>query len=282
MLKVHNLCKKYPNFCLKDVSFEIPDGVIVGFIGQNGAGKTTTLKCVMRSVFPDSGSVQVFGNDMQTHERENKSLISFTVGAFDYYRNHKLSTIVKFYKQFYCNWSDDSFESYCKRFCLDVNKRVRELSAGMKVKFALALAMSHEAKLFLFDEPTSGLDPIARDELLDVFRDIVQDGDKSILFSTHITSDLDKCADYILFIKNGKIIVNEPKDQLLDNHALIKGDNEQLTEDLKQRVIAYKQHQFGFTALVRRNNLLPTENFTTEKPTLDDVMVYYNKEANNA
>lgn len=277
MLEVKNLTKKYDNFLLDNVSFNVPDGMIVGFIGQNGAGKTTTLKSIMRTVLPDSGSIVVDGKDMENFESQNKQVISFTTGAFEYYRNENLAKIAKVYSSFYDKWDQSAFDGYCKKFNLATSKKVRELSAGMKVKFALALAMSHNAKLFIFDEPTSGLDPIARDELLDVFRDIVEDGDKSILFSTHITSDLDKCADIILFIADGKILLEEDKDQLLEEHVLVKGGLEQLTDRLKSRLIAYKTHQFGFTALMRRSELLPADNLAEEKPTLDDIMVYYNK-----
>lgn len=281
MLKVENLCKKYPDFELKNVSFEVPEGVIVGFVGQNGAGKTTTLKCIMQSVLPDGGTISVFGMNIKENETKCKQLISFSSGAFEYYRNKKLSLIADVYKTFYDNWKQSDFDEYVKRFNLDTNKRVKELSAGMKVKFALSLAMSHDAKLFIFDEPTSGLDPIARDELLDVFRDIVNEGDKSILFSTHITSDLDKCADYVLFIKNGQIILNCAKDELLDKHALIKGGLDELTDDIINRLVSYKKHQFGYTALIRRENIKSDDKFAAEKPTLDDIMVYYSKENNN-
>lgn len=282
MLKVENLCKTFPSFQLKNVSFEIPEGAIVGFIGQNGAGKTTTLKCIMQSVFADSGEITVFGKNVKDCETECKQLISFSTGTFEYYRNKKLYQIVDVYKTFYDKWLQDDFETFVKKFDLDLNKKVRELSAGMKVKFALTLAMSHSAKLFIFDEPTSGLDPIARDELLDVFRDIVDEGDKSILFSTHITSDLDKCADYVLFIRNGEIILNEQKDALLERHALIKGGIDELNGELTSRLIAYKANSFGYTGLIERKNILPTDKFTSEKPTLDDVMIYYNKERNDA
>lgn len=280
MLVVKNLCKNYPAFSLKNVSFTIPDGVIVGFIGQNGAGKTTTLKSIMRTVVPDCGEVLFDGREMSQYEFENKQEISFTVGPFNFYRNEKLNKIVDVYKKFYPNWQQEKFEEYCKKFNLDLNKRVKELSAGMKVKFSLALAMSHDAKLFLFDEPTSGLDPIARDEMLDVFRDIVSDEKNSIMFSTHITSDLDKCADKILFIRDGEILLDEGKDELLESHALIKGGVDELTEELKSRVVSYKQNSFGFTALIRRTNITSADKFLTEKPTLDDIVVFYNKEAN--
>lgn len=277
MLEVTNLCKRYDEFALQNVSFVVPEGMIVGFIGQNGAGKTTTLKSIMRTVLPDSGKVVVCGRDMAEYEKQNKQAISFTTGAFDYYPNYTLKKIAKVYSSFYDEWNDEDFLQYCRRFSLNTDKKVRELSAGMKVKFALALAMSHKARLFIFDEPTSGLDPIARDELLDVFRDIVDDGDKSILFSTHITSDLEKCADIILFIAEGKILLEEGKDELLEQHVIVKGSLEQLTDGLKQRLISFKKHQFGFTALMKRADLRPTDNLAEEKPTLDDIMVYYNK-----
>lgn len=277
MLKVTNLCKSFTDFSLKNVSFEVPSGAIVGFIGQNGAGKTTTLKCILRSVLPDEGEVYVCGLPMKKNETECKKLISFSSGTFEYYRNKKLCEIVSACKPFYSEWNDGEFKEYCRRFNLDVNKRVKELSAGTKVKFSLALAMSHNAKIFVFDEPTSGLDPIARDELLDIFRDIVADGDKSILFSTHITSDIEKCADYVLFIKDGAIIVNSPKDELLEKYAVVKGGEEELTDELTDRLVGYKRHSFGYIGLILRNNIRSSDKFVTEKPTLEDIMVYFNK-----
>ena len=277
MLEVKNLYKKYPTFQLQDVSFTLAEGEIVGFIGQNGAGKTTTLKCIMQAVLPDSGTVTLDGQDIREHEKEIKQAISFTTGAFEYFRNNRLATISNVYSKFFDNWDESKFESYCEMFNLDLHKRVKELSAGMKVKFALALAMSHNATIFIFDEPTSGLDPIARDELLDVFREIVEDGKRSILFSTHITSDLDKCADRILFIKDGKIVLDEEKDHILETHALIKGGLYDLTNDLRNRCVAVKTNSFGFSALIKRENLFE-KHLDSEKPTLDDIMVFYNKE----
>lgn len=276
MLKVENLCKTFPSFRLKNVSFEIPEGAIVGFVGQNGAGKTTTLKCIMRSILPDEGTVVVCGKDMEVYESECKQLISFSSGTFEYYRNKKLAQIVSVFKTFFDEWSQSDFDAYAQKFNLNINKRVKELSAGMKVKFTIALALSHNAKLFIFDEPTSGLDPLARDELLDIFRDLVLDGDKSILFSTHITDDLDKCADYVLFIKDGEIILNEAKDALLDRHCLIKGGG-QLDDLHKQYAVSVKENSFGYSALIERKYLEQFADSMHEKPNLDDIMVYYAK-----
>ncbi len=281
MLKVTGLCKNYPKFRLNNVSFNLPEGYIMGFVGRNGAGKSTTLKAIMRAVIPDGGQVEIFGKDMALYENEIKNKVSFTLGAFDYYPRERTGKIASVYKNFFPDWKEDLFRRYVKEFDLDTNKRVRELSAGMKVKFALALALSHEAKLFIFDEPTSGLDPIARDELLDIFQGIVQDGDKSIIFSTHITSDLDKCADYVLFIRDGEIIANDTKDRLTDGHALVKGSVDMLTEGLKNRLVSYKTNRYGFTGLIKRENILPDDLFATEKPLLEDIMVYYSKESQN-
>ncbi len=277
MLKIKNLSKKInENFSLTDISFEVPKGMIVGFVGANGAGKSSTLKCVINSFVPDSGSIVAFGMDVADHEEQVKQRIGYAAGAFEYFPQLKLSKIVRAYSDFYYKWNGALFNEYCAKFGLDTNKRISELSQGMKVKFALALALSHDAELYLFDEPTSGLDPIARDEVLTLFREIVSDGEKSILFSTHITSDLDKCADRIVYIDDGRIILDCGKDELLDSHAIVRGgaDDEAI---ITQRAIAVKRNEFGFVALVRRGDL-PANRYITEKPTVEDVMVFYNKE----
>lgn len=279
MLKVIDLCKRMnKDFAIQNVSFEVPDGMIVGFIGANGAGKSTTLKCIINAFIPDSGRIEVFGQDLQQNEEATKQRIGYAASAFEYFPQLKLSRIAASYSTFFSEWDQTCFDGLCEKFGLDLAKRVKELSQGMKVKFALALALSHNAELYLFDEPTSGLDPIIRDEVLQLFRDIVSDGKKSILFSTHITSDLDKCADRAVYIDDGAIVLDSPKDELLDSHALIRGSLDSLTEDLQSRAIAVKRNEFGFTALIRRDMLAERDNFETEKPSLEDVMVYYNKE----
>lgn len=288
MLKVTGLCKEYPSFSLKNVSFEVPDGCITGFIGRNGAGKTTTLKSVMRTVIPSGGKVEINGLDMRENETELKKRISFTTGTFNYYKFKKLKTIASSYAGFYDDFDFNVFNSYAEKFELNLNKRVNELSAGMSVKFSLALALSHGAEIFIFDEPTSGLDPVAREEILDLFTEIVSDGKKSILFSTHITEDLEKCADYVLYIRKGEIIFDKQKDELLDGHALIKGGLDDLNEQLEQAAISIKTNSFGFSGLIERSALellceenLLSANIVTEKPTLDDVTVFYERAGGN-
>lgn len=277
MLKVKNLCKTYPSFRLDNVSFVLPEGYIMGFIGLNGSGKTTTLKSILNIVHPDSGEVEILGKNTATHETEIKKNIGFMLGSFDFYPKAKVSKITQVYRNFFDNWDEEKYRQYLHRFQLDENKRISELSAGMRVKYGLTLVLSHNAKLLILDEPTSGLDPLARDDLLDLFQEIIEDGKTSILFSTHITSDLDKCADFILMIKNGRIIANTTKDDLINSHALISGKKEDLTDELFSNLISVKKSNLGFKGLILRKNI-KNNNLVIEKPNLEDIMVYYNLE----
>ena len=278
MLDVKNLCKNYEYFSLKNISFHLPKGYIMGFIGTNGAGKTTTVKSILNIVRPDDGKVTVLGKDMNEYEVEIKRDIGFMLGPIDYYNKKTVKKVVEVYKKFFSNWNENAYNEYLQKFGLIENKKICELSTGMRVKLGIALALSHDAKLIIFDEPTSGLDPVARDELLDIFREIVENGEKSILFSTHVTSDLDKCADFIIFIRNGELVLNSTKDDILDAHSLISGKKDALTDSLKQRAIGYKTNAFGFTALIKNELLRPDDDVTKERPNLEDIMVFYNKE----
>ena len=204
-LEVRGLRKTYPAFTLKDVSFDVPQGAVVGFIGRNGAGKSTTLKSILGLVHPDGGDVRFFGQDVRQHEREFKEQIGVVLGGIDFYPKKKVRLLSDVTRRFYGNWQEEKYRHYLNLFGIDESKRVDQLSSGMKVKYLLALALSHNAKLLILDEPTSGLDPVSRDELVELFRAIVADGQRSILFSTHITSDLEKCASHITFIKDGAI-----------------------------------------------------------------------------
>ena len=207
-LEVRGLCKKYPKFYLDNVSFSLEEGRIMGFIGRNGAGKTTTLKSILNIVHPTSGTIKYFGKDIADNEREIKQVVGYAGGSVDYYKRKKIRDIVKVIKPFYESWSDEGYEKYSEAFSLDSDKTPNQLSEGMKVKLNLALALSHSAKLLILDEPTSGLDPVSREELLDTFR-FLRDRGVAILFSTHITSDLEKCADDITYISKGKIIASD-------------------------------------------------------------------------
>lgn len=220
VLAVEGLTKRYPNFVLENITFSIPKGRIMGLIGKNGAGKSTTLKAMLNLVRPDEGSIQMFGKDFKENEENCKQNIGVVLGGIDFYNHKKIAQITDSTKRFYKNWDEAAYQKYLQTFSLDPQKKVKELSTGMKVKYMIALALSHHAKFLILDEPTSGLDPVSRDDLLGLFRQLVRDGERSILFSTHITSDLEKCADDITYIKGGKLLRSAEK-MLSSNHFSI-------------------------------------------------------------
>jgi ABC-2 type transport system ATP-binding protein len=281
ILSVKNLCKNYDKFQLKGVSFALDAGYIMGFIGANGAGKTTTLKCVLGLVRKDGGDVSMMGQDFAENELKLKQHIGFAFGGVDYYAKTKIRHITGVAKRFYDNWDDAVYGAYMRRFALDEDKRLSELSHGMRVKYSLVLALSHHARLLLLDEPTSGLDPVARDDLLELFQELIEGGERSILFSTHITSDLEKCADYITFIANGRIVESRAKDEILEAYRIVKGTPGQL-EAVTGRLIAGKSHAYGFTGLIKTEDMRHEDGLAAEPPTLEDIMIYYaRKEARN-
>jgi len=208
--EVRNLAKEYPSFRLDNVSFSLREGEITGFIGRNGAGKTTTIKSMLNLIHPASGEILYFGKSFAENEAEIKKRIGYSTGAINYYPKKKLGRIIEITKSFYDNWDESAYRKYLTLFQLDENKSPFELSEGMKVKINLLCALSHRAEILILDEPTSGLDPFSRDELLDIFTDLANDG-VSILSSTHITSDLEKCADNIVYIRRGQVVCDLPK-----------------------------------------------------------------------
>lgn len=278
ILTVHNLNKHYPGFDLNNVSFNLEQGYIMGFIGRNGAGKTTTIKSIMRLVHPDSGSVNVLGKDFASEEFACKQQIGLVLGQVSYYPTKKLSTIAGVTSRFYPEWDARAFAGYLKRFDLNPDKAVRELSDGMRVKFALALALSHNARLLILDEPTSGLDPVSRDDLLELFQELIENSERSILFSTQITSDLEKCADFITYIKKGEIIASTSRDDLVNSYKIVKGSRAQLTENLLPRLIGCKKNDFGFTALVRADDLPLADGLDIAPADLESIMIHIEKE----
>ena len=278
LLRVEGLTKRYESFTLDHVSLSLEPGYIMGFIGRNGAGKTTTMKSMLGLVHPDEGKVTMFGKDFFEHEQACKQQIGFATGGVTYYPKVKLKDIALVTKRFYDEWDDAAYTRFMARFELDENKRVEQLSAGMNVKFSLALALSHNARLLILDEPTSGLDPVSRDDLVELFQTVIEDGERSILFSTHITSDLEKCADYVTFIRNGKIVSSEEKDAFCAAYRLVNGRMEQLTDALVPHLHGVKQNAFGFTALVREQDLPLCEGLAVAPADLESVMIYLDKE----
>ncbi|WP_214630279.1 ABC transporter ATP-binding protein [Paenibacillus agaridevorans] len=278
-LDIKNLNKKYEHFQLKDVSFQLEKGYIMGFIGANGAGKTTTIKSILNLSRMDGGEINILGKNMTEHEVELKQEIGSAFGDINFYTRSKIKTLTNVIKPFYRNWDDDTYYKYLKKFNLIEDKKIAELSTGMKVKYSLTLALSHGAKLLILDEPTSGLDPAARDNLLDIFQELVQDGEISILFSTHITSDLEKCADYITYIHNGQIINSAEKEEFVDAYRLLNGKKEQL-DLFKDRLIAYKINSFGFTGLIHTKDFDPSVDVKFAVPNLEEIMIYFSRKEN--
>lgn len=280
ILEIKNLTKSYRDFKLNKVNLEIPTGYIMGLIGPNGAGKTTIIKSIMNLIKSDSGKIKIFNKSLKNYEEDIKQNIGFVYES-EYFdetlTGKKMKNIIKL---FYKNWKDSKFNKYCEIFNLDTKKRIKELSKGMKRKLALAIAFSHSPKLVILDEPTSGLDPVFRNNLMKNLMEIIEDGEASILYSTHIISDLEKIADYITYINNGNIVLSEEKDILLEQYKLIKGKNEYL-EKIKPNLIAYKKNKHNFQALIKepfekvKNNY---KDIIIEKPKLEDFMIILNKE----
>ncbi|MDI9520374.1 MAG: ABC transporter ATP-binding protein [Bacillota bacterium] len=276
ILEIKGLAKNFKSFALHDVSFSLPRGYIMGFIGPNGSGKTTTLKMIMNLMRKDAGFIEVFGQDHVKFEREIKQRIGFVYDEPVYYEQLNLKQMTSLISPFYKKWNQSLYEDYIKRFNLNSTQKIKTLSKGMRTKYALSLALSHGAELLIMDEPTAGLDPVFRRELLDILMDVIQREENSILFSTHITSDLDRIADYITFINEGRIVLSEEKDRLYERYTLVKGGKDDLSEALKKELVGMSVTGLGFEGL--SDHPIQGENLVIEKPSLEDIMFFHTKE----
>lgn len=245
LLEIKGLTKKYPKFELTDISFSLEEGRIMGLIGKNGAGKTTTLKSILNMVHPDCGRIRILGRDFPAEEIACKQEIGVVLGGIDFYQHKKLTDITAVTSRFYKNWDSEAYQHYMDEFELDPKKRVNELSQGMRVKYLIALALSHQARLLIFDEPTSGLDPVSREDLLELFQHIVQDHKRGILFSTHITSDLDKCADDITYIKGGKLLLSAEKESFIKSFQQLKTPNDTGDLNLEEIMVRTERRTYN-------------------------------------
>lgn len=277
VLEVTDLNKTFANFRLKNVTFSLKEGCITGFIGINGSGKTTTIKAILGLILKDSGSIEFSGKDMDGYERKAKNRIGFVLDEGYFYEELTLKDMKNVIAPAYSNWDEAVFSAYIKRFDLKLNQKIATLSKGMRMKYAIALALSHHADLLIMDEPTSGLDPLVRSELMAILLDFMKEDGKSVFFSTHITSDLDKIADILILIDDGKILFQEEKDRLLETHARVKGDNQLLNEENRKLFLTLHQSPYGFEGMtpdktgVRR--LMP--DALIERPTIEDIMLAY-------
>ncbi|MDR4924328.1 ABC transporter ATP-binding protein [Bacillus thuringiensis] len=277
MLEVNNLNKCYENFSLKDATFRINNDCITGFIGTNGSGKTTTIKAILGLILKDSGKIFFLGNDMDKHERKSKNKIGIVLDEGYFYDELTLKEMKNIIAPSYTDWDEPVFQDYIKQFNLNLKQKISTLSKGMRMKFAVALALSHHADLLLMDEPTSGLDPLVRSELMDILLNFMKEPGKSVFFSTHIISDLDKIADMIILIDDGKILVNDEKDMLIDSHALVKGSNCFINEQTKTLFLNLHQTHYGFEGITNKKDdvrrLMP--DVLIERPTIEDIMLSY-------
>ncbi|MGO4697973.1 ABC transporter ATP-binding protein [Paenibacillus sp. 2TAB26] len=276
-IELRNLTKTYNQFTVDNVSLDVKKGYITGLIGPNGVGKSTLIKMMLGMIRPDSGSVKILGRAMPEHEVDIKQRIGIVSDDCFYYEHLTIRDMKEMIAPFYKKWSNTKFNGLLEQFELSPKKKIDELSKGMKIKFSLAVALSHEAELLIMDEPTSGLDPVFRRELLDLLGDMMQDERNTIIFSTHITTDLDRIADYITFINRGKLVFNESKDEVFERYAIVKGDLQLLDSDIRSNFIGIRETDVGFEGLVnnRQDALQLFGNYVVfDKPSLEDIIYY--------
>lgn len=278
-IEVNNLSKKYDGFELKNINFAVPKGSIVGFVGENGAGKTTTIKSIL-NITNANGNIKILGKDIKQHEKEIKQNIGVVLDdsfLSDYLTAKQINSIMK---DIYKEWNESKYINYLKQFNLPTNKLLKDYSSGMKMKLKIATAISHNPKLLILDEPTSGLDPVVRNEILDIFRNYIEEDEtRSIFISTHITTDLEHISDYIGFIEKGEIIFNIPTAELLENYGIIKCSKEEFLNIDKQDYIRFKKEKYQYEVLTdNKENIIRKYNITTiDKPSIEDIMLLYVK-----
>lgn len=279
MLEVTALSKTYTDFTLDNISFRLPEGFIMGLIGPNGSGKTTTIKSILNMIEPDSGSITVFEKDHIEQEQEIKRDIGVVFDNSYFVDEWSMTDVEKAYALFYTGWNSETYWSMLSKFRIAKEKRVKELSKGMQMKLMLACTFSYDAKLLILDEPTSGLDPVSRDELLEILSGYIEDGRHSVLFSTHITSDLEKIADYITYINLGKMIFTGSKEDFVEGYRIVSGDKKALTPELKNHMIGTRTFATGYEALIRTQDIPEDMQADALQATIDDIVVFVSRQA---
>lgn len=280
VLEIKNLSKKYKNFTLNNINLTLDKGFIMGIIGENGAGKTTLIKLIMNLVNKSEGSIRVFGMDYIKNEKEIKDRIGFVYDQFYGYDYLSLQDNTNLLAPMYSKWNIEKYKYYINKFSLNEKQKLRELSKGMRMKYSLCLALSHGAELILMDEPTAGLDPIVRNELLDELQDLIYEENISVIISTHITSDLEKIADFITFIKEGEVIFSISKDEILEEFKIVKGKNEDLNEEVEKLFLGLRKNAYGFEGLTNKVHEIEEalkDKIVLESTSLEKIMLLYGK-----
>lgn len=276
-IEINGLTKRYDGFTLDNVSFNVPKGSVMGFIGQNGAGKSTTINSILNIIKPDEGSIKVMGLDHIKDEIEIKRNIAAVFDELPFQEQLNANNINLIFMDIFEEWSSETFFEYLDRFSLPRKKKFGQFSKGMKMKLQIASALSHSAKVLIMDEATTGLDPVVRNEILDIFREYLQDEEHSILMSSHITSDLEKIADSVTFIDKGKLLLSGYKDDVLENHALLKCTKSDYAQLEKDDFISARLTDFGADVMVadRREALKKYSGLAADKTTLEEIMLFY-------
>lgn len=278
VVELKNVTKRFKGFSVNHINLQVKRGFVTGFIGANGAGKSTTIKTMMNLLRPDAGEVKLFGLDYKTHEKEIKQRIGFVYDGNIFFEGLNLKDIKRIVAPAYKRWDDTIFYQYVEQFELPLNKAIKTFSKGMQMKASLAIALSHHAELIIMDEPTAGLDPIFRRELLDLLQELMVDGNRTIFFSTHITTDLDRIADYIAFIQKGELVFNQSIHDVAENYALVKGELNLLDRDTEKAFVHVHRASTGFEALT--DNIKAVKNIfgdtvMIERASLEDIMYYF-------
>ncbi len=277
LLELKGVSKSFPGFKLNNISLSLPKGYIMGLVGPNGAGKTTTIQLILNMLEKDAGEILVFSKDSIKDESAVKQDIGVVFDTVFYVDTWTVRDTGKAVSIFYENWKQDVFNKLIQRFDLPTNKKVRELSRGMQMKLMLACAFSHDAKLLLLDEPTSGLDPVTRDEFLEILQEYIKDGERSVLFSTHITSDLERVADYITFVNKGSMIYTGSMENLIGGYRLIKGKARDLTAELEKDILGLRKTDMGFEGLISAEEAAHYKHCVLDTATIDDIVIRISK-----
>ncbi len=278
ILQVENLTKHYPDFTLDHVSFSVPKGTIMGLIGENGAGKSTTINAILDLIHKDDGVVTFWGQELSS-AKQLKEDIGVVFDGINFYETLTPAKVGKIAMAAYSRWDNRLYKDYLKRFQLPTDKEIKQMSKGMKVKLCIAVALSHKPKLLILDEATSGLDPVMRDDILDVFLEFVQNENHSIMMSSHITTDLEKVADYIIFIHQGKVVFSKRKDDLRYHYGIIRCGAAIFDQIDKQEILAYRKEDYQWNVLVadKEKAKKKYKNAVVDDATIDDILLLYVK-----
>lgn len=275
ILRIDHVTKSYDKFQLKDISFSVPSGCIMGLIGENGAGKTTVMKAILQLIAPEEGKVFLFGQEFDGRDRAVLEQVGVVLDRCYFYPDLTGKNVNHMMKQIYQSWEEDRFYSYLEQFSIDPGKSIRKYSRGMETKLSLACALSHQSRLLILDEPAGGLDPAAREELLDLFWNFIQEENHSILLSSHIVTDLEKICDYLTYIHKGKLIFSEEKDRLMEAYGVVKGTRSQLAVLEPSAVVSIRENAFGAEALVQREWI--PEGMIWEPADMETIMIFHGK-----